>query len=307
MPVYKVAVTLLTGLALASCSAEPAAEPPPVTTPTTTFAPPAPVPATNAEYQALLTALDLALAPPMDAVVAAGSPEAVQAGRAATLQALTAQISNLVDVVPPVAVAAAHRTLMAELVTAEKALKLPGATTPSTRTTSCGVVQDNLPGVKNTATAWARAVPIKPLVDAGFAVGAFVKPVVPEPAESTGNRRAANGKVIQRAGPRGRGRLEINNSADADFAVSVVTSGDPKRPQATIYVRAGSNATLTAIAGTYEVYFKTGADWDDRLRGFTRDCAYERFEQSFDQSSNWRISLEKSIAGNARTNDVPPF
>jgi hypothetical protein len=305
MPVYKVAITLLTGLALASCSAEPAAAPPPVTTPTTTFTPPAPVPATNAEYQALLTALDQALAPPMDAVIAAGSPEAIQAGRAATQQALTTQISNLIDVVPPVAVAAAHSAFMAELASAERALKLPGATAPTTRTTTCGVVLDNLPGVKNTATAWARGVPVKPLVDAGFTVGAFVKPVVPEPGESTDNRRGANGKVIQRAGPRGRGRLEINNSADSDFAVSVVTSGDPKRPQATIYVRAGSNATLTAIAGTYEVFFKTGADWDGR--GFTRDCAYERFEQSFDQSSNWRISLEKSIAGNAKTDDVPPF
>jgi hypothetical protein len=307
MPVNRVAVTLVIGLALASCSAEPTAPPPPVTTPTTTFTPPAPVPATNAEYQALLTAFDQALTPPMDATAAAGSPEAVQAAQAAALQALKPQISNLIDVVPPAAVADAHRAFMAAITSAEKALLGPAANTPAAQANSCGVVLDILPAAKNKATAWSRDVPIKPLVDAGFAVGAFVKPVVPEPTESTENRRAANGKIIQRAGPRGRGRLEITNGADSDFAVSVVTSGDPKKPQATIYVHAGAKATITGIAGTYEVYFKTGSDWDDARRSFTRGCAYEKFEQSFDQSSNWRISLEKSIAGNARTGEVPPF
>jgi hypothetical protein len=307
MPVYKVAITLLVGVALVSCSAEPAAAPPPVTTPATTFTPPAPVPATNAEYQALLTAFDQAMAPPMDAVAAAGSPDAVQAARVATLQALKPQISNLIDVVPPVAVAAAHRAFMAAIASAEKTLLGPAGNTSPAKENSCGVVLDVMPATKNNATAWARDVPIKPLVDAGFTVGAFVKPVVPEPTESTENRRAANGKIIQRAGPRGRGRLEITNGADADFAVSAVSGGDPKKPQVTIYVRAGATATITGISGTYEVFFKTGADWDDGRRGFTRGCSYEKFEQPFDQSSNWRISLEKSIAGNARTDDVPPF
>jgi hypothetical protein len=303
MPVTRVAITLLVGLALASCSSEPAAAPPPVTTSTT----PPPVPATNAEYQALLTALDQALAPPMDAVAAAGSVEAVEAARTATLQALKPHISNLMKVVPPASATLAHSTFMAALVSAEETLESPAVAPPAARANSCGIVMDILPTVKNNATAWARIMQIKPLVDAGFQVGTFIKPALAESAESTENRRAANGKIVQRAGPRGRGQLEITNGADTDFAVAVVTSGDPKNPQVTIYVRANEKTTITGISGTYQVYFKTGADWDDARRGFTRGCLYEKFEQSFDQASNWRISLEKSVAGNARTDDVPPF
>jgi hypothetical protein len=302
MPVYRVAITLVIGLALASCSTEPAPAPPPVRT----TAPP--VPLSQEQYQAALTALDKALLPPVEAVNSAGSFEAAEAARAGLEQAVKAQISALADLTPPTADKAAHTELIRVLSSADVSLRIQKVTSEPAKPNECGVPVDRLPSAKNNVTALLRSTADAATVlqKAGYQVGAFVTPALPtEPPQA--DRRAANGKIIQRSGPRGRGRLEITNGADADFAVSVVTNGDPKNSQVTIYVHAGAKATITGISGTYEVFFKTGKDWDDARRSFTRGCSYEKFEQPFDQSSNWRIGLEKSTAGNARTDDVPPF
>ncbi|MFD3743420.1 hypothetical protein [Nocardia sp. NPDC058633] len=120
------------------------------------------------------------------------------------------------------------------------------------------------------------------------------------------NRRAENGAVVQQDGLVGSGTLEIENGNSSDVAV-VVTNGDPKRPQATIYVQGDSTATLSGIDGTYYVYMKTGKDWDQAALGFTRDRDFQKFDDSFDADSSWTITLQPSIGGNASTSDVPSF
>lgn len=55
------------------------------------------------------------------------------------------------------------------------------------------------------------------------------------------------------------------------------------------------------------MYFKSGTHWDPARRAFTESCSFERFDQTFDQHSNWRISLEKTTLGNAKTCEVPAF
>jgi hypothetical protein len=62
---------------------------------------------------------------------------------------------------------------------------------------------------------------------------------------------------------------------------------DPAAPTASIYVRALSTARLTGLAGTYQVYFKSGTDWDGQALKFTRDCAFQKFDDSFDANSDW--------------------
>ncbi|WP_336086167.1 hypothetical protein [Nocardia sp. SSK8] len=132
-------------------------------------------------------------------------------------------------------------------------------------------------------------------------------PVVPSLPEIPAlDRRADNGEVVQQDGLTGAGTLEIDNGNDVDCAI-VVTNGDPKSPQATIYVRANSKATLSGIDGTYYVYMKSGKDWDQATLTFTRDQQFSKFDDSFDGGSDWEITLQKSIGGNASTSDVPAF
>ncbi|MFB7876853.1 hypothetical protein ACFC06_16485 [Nocardia sp. NPDC056064] len=132
-------------------------------------------------------------------------------------------------------------------------------------------------------------------------------PVVPSlPDLPLLNRQAGNGEVVQQDGLTGAGSLDIDNGNDVDCAI-VVTNGDPKSPQATIYVRANSKATLTGIEGTYYVYMKSGEDWDQATLSFTRDQQFSKFDDAFDGDSDWEITLQKSIGGNASTSDVPAF
>ncbi|MFD4459869.1 hypothetical protein [Nocardia sp. NPDC058480] len=126
------------------------------------------------------------------------------------------------------------------------------------------------------------------------------------PAPPVLNRRGANGAVVQQDGLVGAGKLDIVNGNSDDFAV-VVTNGDPKRPQATIYVQGNSNATLNGIDGTYYVYLKTGKDWDEAALAFTREREFQKFDDPFDGDSDWEITLQPSIGGNASTSDVPSF
>ncbi|MGW6729353.1 hypothetical protein ACWF9G_25920 [Nocardia sp. NPDC055029] len=136
---------------------------------------------------------------------------------------------------------------------------------------------------------------------------ALAAPVVPSmPALPLLDRRAGNGEIVQQAGLNGAGTLQIDNGNSDDVAV-VVANGNPASPQATIYVRGNSKATLSGIAGTYYVYLKTGADWDQATLSFTRDRQFQKFDDSFDAGSDWEITLQPSIGGNASTSDVPAF
>jgi hypothetical protein len=126
------------------------------------------------------------------------------------------------------------------------------------------------------------------------------------PAAPVLNRRGENGAVVQQDGLVGAGKLDIVNGNSDDFAV-VVTNGDPKQPQATIYVQGNASATLDGIDGTYYVYLKTGKDWDEATLGFTREREFQKFDDPFDGDSDWEITLQPSIGGNASTSDVPSF
>ncbi|WP_280402124.1 hypothetical protein [Nocardia carnea] len=137
-------------------------------------------------------------------------------------------------------------------------------------------------------------------------VTSLARTTPPPPPPPLLNRRAGNGEVVQQNGLVGAGTLRIINGNSADFAV-VVTNGDPLAPQATIYVHGNSEATLSGIAGTYFVYLKSGVDWDPATLGFTRSRTFQKFDDPFDAGSDWEITLQPSIGGNASTSDVPAF
>jgi hypothetical protein len=86
-----------------------------------------------------------------------------------------------------------------------------------------------------------------------------------------------------------------------------------RTPVLAVYVRGGGKATVGGIRdGTYEVFWTEGRDWDNRLHAFTRDCAFQRFEDPFTYTTTHRtydnhgITLRPVVGGNARTGPVDP-
>ncbi|WP_067538229.1 hypothetical protein [Nocardia crassostreae] len=119
-------------------------------------------------------------------------------------------------------------------------------------------------------------------------------------------RRGENGQIYEQSGLVGTGNLRIINDEDRDVAI-VVTNDDPKNPQATMYVHANSEATMSGISGNYYVYLKYGTDWDEATLSFTRSRQFEKFDEPLDEWTNWTLSLEPSPEGNATVSTVPAF
>jgi hypothetical protein len=134
----------------------------------------------------------------------------------------------------------------------------------------------------------------------------------PTPAEQ--NRRLPNGSFVRPGIRSGKGELTIDNGSDEDTLVTLAVGG---RPSISVYVHTHARTKVTGIRdGAYQLYFTTGADWDPRARAFTRDCGFERFDDTFKftttrsatqiQWTTWSVSLEPVVGGTARTSDVDP-
>jgi hypothetical protein len=74
------------------------------------------------------------------------------------------------------------------------------------------------------------------------------------------------------------------------------------------WTAAAIEITVLAAAGcSYYVFFKSGTGWDAAHRRFTEACAYERYDDRFDGSFDWSISLARTPLGNAPTSEVDAF
>ncbi|WNV84227.1 hypothetical protein [Umezawaea sp. Da 62-37] len=258
-----------------------------------------------AEYQAALTKFDEAVRPALERVGAAGADVDFGAAQQELAEVLDAQSSLLTGVVPPNGVAGAHRSLAGGLSIA--AISIRTMVVAAAAPNSCGITVPTLPAAKVELDDKVRDLGttyFEPLTTLGFRIGSFVPP--PLAAVQQEERRAGNGEVVLRNGGQGPGTLKITNGTPGDIAVSVV-SGDPSNPQVTVYVQGSSDASVSGIAGDYEVYFKSGVDWDAGRNGFTRDCSFEKFDDLFTGESDWSIDLQATPAGNASTSDVPAF
>lgn len=261
------------------------------------------------EYQGLLTGVEQAVQPQIDRLVAATSVDAVGSARSGLAAAMQAQEQALRDVTPPDNARGQHDAVLMFLRSAPRLLALAP---PDAKPNECGIAPS-----AQTQTAMVKAavgqeletaasgVSTTALAGAGLTfTGRLVPPKADPPALQ--NRRGQNGAVLQRNGPRGRGTLEIKNGGGLDAVIAAVVS-DPKDPIASIYVGARSTAKITGLAGTYQVFFKGGTDWDGQALTFTRDCSFQKFDDVFDAGSNWSITITAVVGGNATSSDVPAF
>lgn len=307
-PVRRAAATVAALWCVAGCDAEvppPSANSAPPTTTTTAK----PV-LTLAQYQTLLTSTEQAIRQRLDRVVSATTLAGVDAARLDLATVLEAKDAELRKVEPPQVASGLEYELRLGVASDLRAYDKPAE---SAEPNECGVPpasEAQLVKAKQQIYWRMRASGYDEMIakfaKAGLTYGGQLLPPEPRDPSVAADRRARNGEIIQRSGRKGRGRLQITNGAERD-AVIAAANGDPKNPQASIYVRSGSGATLTGLSGNYSVYFKTGTDWDAGRKGFTRSCKFESFLEIFTMDSNWRIDLKKSENGNALTNEVPAF
>jgi hypothetical protein len=306
LTVLLVAITLLVGAGCDASDEQVAPSPEPsVTTPSPRQ------PLTRAQYQNLLTGMERTLKPLVAKAMAATTLAGVDTARVQLAVVLEKYWKELELVTPPPGLESQHSDVTSVMISYHS-LRDTFSTAMLEKTNSCGLpkptnelLYEAKRDIYYTVEGYALEPATKGLAQLKLNFGKQLMP--PSPERPVGlDRRGVNGKVVQRSGPRGPGRLQIVNDDIWDVAVSVVT-GDPKKPQATIYVRANSKATLRGIRGSYSVYFKSGMDWDAARRGFTDRCSFEQFLQFFDDRSNWKISLAKTSSGNALTNSVPAF
>jgi hypothetical protein len=94
--------------------------------------------------------------------------------------------------------------------------------------------------------------------------------------------------------------------------VSLVPAGGGSAPLFTVYVRGKSDYTVAGVAaGTYRIYYATGANWNPERKGFLNDCAFNRFDDTFPfrsppAISTWEITMTPVTGGNASTSKVDP-
>ncbi|MFF4776896.1 hypothetical protein ACFY05_28935 [Microtetraspora fusca] len=128
------------------------------------------------------------------------------------------------------------------------------------------------------------------------------------------NRRLGNGTILASGIRGGRGTLTVKNGSSGDSVVTLVLG---KKKAVSVYVRKRSTAKVTNIKdGKYRVYYTSGSDYDRAVRGFTHNCAFQKFDDSLSfkttytatqiRWSNWTLTLNKVIGGNAPTSDVSP-
>jgi len=133
--------------------------------------------------------------------------------------------------------------------------------------------------------------------------------VPPTPKEEQ-RRRLQSGQFVRPGSRTGSGELTIENHSGQD---TVITLALGKRTVLSVYVRSGSKSRVTGVRdGVYQVYYTKGVDWDPKARAFTRDCAFERFDDTFDfkttatQTTTWTAGLEPATGGNVNASEVSP-
>ncbi|MFC6157719.1 hypothetical protein [Kribbella jiaozuonensis] len=306
-------------LVCAGCSAEPEKGSAPSAGGTTkTSAPlastaPKPTPTAVAlsvpMYQRALTNVEKTLKPSVARVMNAQTIAAFDASRAVLAKAVVIERGELAKITPPTGLVAAHPAVLdafdAYAGDVSTELSRAGGTK-----TGCGFpkaldvrLYEAKSGLRFAYAELAQSV--QKSIGRGVKFGAVsVPPKLAQPAVIAG--RGENGDVFQRSGPRGSGSLEIKNAGDD--VVIVIAGSNPRQPQASIYVRADKTATLNGIRSQdYWVYFKSGTSWDAKNHRFTENCSYQKFDDIFDGSYNWTISLAKTPLGNASSSETESF
>ncbi|GAA2498748.1 hypothetical protein [Winogradskya humida] len=265
----------------------------PATVPTTT------APSTPEQYAALLTGSDNAIKASFGKLNTSDNKAFAKAAPAAAAS-IRNEAGKLRASEPPAGAESVHEDLAQQLESFGDIIEETAGTKQECPAAS--------PYASVLQSGWADGIraDVKKLTSANgkYRFGTFL-PAAPKDQ----NRRLSNGKYVKRTSTGGLGHLKIENGGD-DTTVSLVKG---KKTVFTVYVRGGKTYTAKGIKdGTYRIYTATGADWNSAKKGFTRDCGFSKFDDTFKfsttsrTSSIWTITLTPVVGGNATTSDVDP-
>ncbi|WP_427886960.1 hypothetical protein ACQHIV_29025 [Kribbella sp. GL6] len=280
---------------------------------TPTVAAPKPTPTAVAlsvpMYQRALTNVEKVLKPAVVRVMNAPSVAAFDASRKQLAAAVVIERNELAKITPPSGLVSAHPAVLDafDAYAGDVATQLSKA---GDTKTGCGFpkapdvrLYEAKSGIRTAYAGLAQSV--QQSIGKGVKFGAVSVPAKPATPAVIGGR-GENGDVFQRSGSRGPGSLKIVNSGND--VVVVVTTSNPRTPEASIYVRANKSATLNGLRKQdYYVYFKSGTNWDAKNRRFTESCAYQKFDDIFSGQYAWTVTLTKSPLGNAPSSETDAF
>jgi hypothetical protein len=249
-------------------------------------------PLSAADYARVLTEVDAAIRPPFTRLGTGG------AAHRAAAQSLRAGADRLDETAPPKPVQATQDELSGALRVLADVVEMAGGGSPP-----CPAASPVTAVLQSTEAERVRARAEKlRTADAAYAFGTFL-PAAP----AQRNRRLKTGAFVRTGSRNGIGEFHVTSGkGTGDTAISLVRD---RRPVVTVYVRDGAEYRVDGVeAGTYRVFVASGADWDAKRKGFTRDCSFTRFDDDFEfESSGTRWEIELSArAGNATTTGVDP-
>lgn len=293
-------------IVLASCTTPPSG---PVSTDSSpTLSTPAAL--TPSEYQTVLQQSGVVLGSALQQIAQAPTNEALAAEVTAAATLAGEMVGDLDQSVPPIAVRATHRDLVAGI--RRFATELSGVADQ--------VASLQLCAAPSVIAALSTAPSMERLRQAAAALGApsSGQPYVwgeflPAPTPLS-EHRLGNGQLVtdQRRG--GDGEFEVQNGTDQDAMVSLSQAGSAILG---VYVTAGQTATVASIPdGVYDLFFNSGAGWDEQLKTFTRACEFSRFDEPAEfvttetadgiQYTIQTITLQPVVGGNADVSKVDP-
>lgn len=270
-----------------------------------TSAPPSVTPLAPDAYKGELEPRRKAMADALKAVVAAGSVKSLGSRLESAGEELDGAASALAALSPPEQVRPQHDAYVSSL--REFATGL---------TAAAGRV-----GSRDLCTSSAVLTELddrlRDLDEAGEALqkaGDYPADVVAVKARGKQSRRLGNGTFVRRGTLNGRGSLQIHNGDSRDAVVTLMRG---KSKAFSVYVRKKAKYKIQNVSdGTYRIFFTHGVDWDGKSRAFTRDCGFERFQETVKFKTtytstrirwhDWRITLHAISGGNAKTTGVDP-
>ncbi|MGI9062448.1 MAG: hypothetical protein ACR2FQ_01305 [Pseudonocardiaceae bacterium] len=271
---------------------------------------PTPAALTPSEYQTVLQQSGAALDSALRQVAQAPTYEATATEVTTAGTVVSEVVADLGQPVPPVAVRATHRDLVAAM--REFATDLAGVEDQVASLQLCAAPSviatlSTAPSMERLRQAAADLG--SPSSGQPYAWGEFLPAPTPLSEHRLGNGQLA---TDQRGG--GEGELEVENGTDQDAVVSLSQAGNTILG---VYVTAGQTATAVGIPdGVYDLFYHSGAGWDEQLRTFTRACEFSRFDDPAEfftietaggiEYTIQELTLQPVVGGNAAVSQVDP-
>ncbi|MEU4190542.1 hypothetical protein AB0E69_01490 [Kribbella sp. NPDC026611] len=254
----------------------------------------------SAAYQAELARIDQVLAKPAQALTRVRTAEGLTEAMGTLATTMNTVATRLADLQVTSRLTAVHQLLQERLGVAATTL---GKSDEAEENARCGGAAYTSQKIQRQLLA-DLAGALEPMERLKLKFGS----TLPDPGPAPKLETPSSGEILVRKGPEGTGRLKLTNGTAKDVAVSIVTEGKPPgQPQLLVYLQATKSTMIDRIGGAYQIYFKSGSEWNPDRKQFSANCAFQKFDQTFGKNQGWQVNLQPTPGGNAKTTEVEAY